>query len=246
MTLPCHPSSSCALLACDVFSQEITTLLPEMASPPSPVIYLEMGLHDHPDTLRARLQEKIRELEARPEIATILLAYGQCGQGLAGIHAGRCTLVLPRAHDCISILLGGIAAHAAVLRENPGVYFYSPGWIKGRRVPGPDREAYLRACYQRRYPDDAETVEELLAVEAEVFAHHNGAAYVEVTPSPEAEAYCRRCAAHQGWTFRRLDGQREFLQMLLSGPHPAERFLVVRPGQSIDVGADGLLEVAPA
>lgn len=83
------------LLACDVFRDEI-----EMLGAPSVVEYLEMGLHDQPDQLREAIQNVILRMEDDPGLHAIALAYGMCGQGLAGIRSHRLPLVLQigRAH----------------------------------------------------------------------------------------------------------------------------------------------------
>jgi hypothetical protein len=235
---------STALLACDVFQDEIGQFLTTTGTAVGRLVWLEMGLHDRPDQLRQQIQAVVAELEADPAIDTILLAYGLCGNGLAGVRAGRCSLVLPRAHDCISILLGSPAVHSAILQEEPGSYFYSPGWIRGRRVPGPDREAHLRALYSARHPDDPEMVDELISADQECFAHHGCAAYVDVTHDTRAEAYCRDCAQHLGWAFRRLQGDERLLRELLTGPWPDERYLVVPPHHAITTTNDGTLVAA--
>ena len=230
-----------ALLACDVFTDEIAALRGRGGVQLGPVAWLEMGLHDYPDRLREQLQKTIASLESDPAVEVILLAYGRCGNGLVGVRAGRVPLVLPRGHDCISILLGGPATHEAVLREQPGTYFYSPGWIRGRRVPGPDREAWLRALYTPRYPDDPDTVTDLIEADREAFAHHNCAAYVDITNDTRAENYCRDCARHLGWSCRRLPGDPALLTALLTGPWDEARFLVAPPGRLITAAADGRL-----
>jgi hypothetical protein len=229
-----------ALLACDVFSEELTELAG--SRPPWRAIdYLEMGLHDRPDDLREAVQDAIASLEADPEVRAVLLAYGRCGNGLVGICAGRCPLILPQAHDCISILLGGRTAHNAALKENPGTYFYSPGWVRGKRVPGPDREAYLRELYAQRYADDEDMIDELVEADQEAFAHHNCAAYVSIVDRPEAERYCRDCAKHLGWMQKTLPADPSFLRNLLEGQWASERFLRVEPGQTIGADSAGNL-----
>ena len=37
------------------------------------------------------------------------------------------------------------------LECNSCTYFFSPGWIRGRRVPGPDREDHLRSFYAKSW-----------------------------------------------------------------------------------------------
>jgi hypothetical protein len=231
-----------ALLACDVFTDELAALRREFAaSALGPARFLEMGLHDHPARLRARLQTEIDRLYADPDVERILLAYGRCGDGLVGVRAMGVPLHLPRGHDCISILLGDSARHEAVLREHPATYFYSPGWIRGRRVPGPDRPSHLRALYTERHPDDPELVEDLLAADAELFARHDRAAYVDLTQDRAAEDYCRACAKHLGWSFVRLAGDPALLRALLTGPRPEDKFLTVPPGHVIARAPSGAL-----
>ncbi len=235
-------NASTALVACDVFQNEIAALLSAPgAIAPARVEWLEMGLHDHADRMRTSIQEAVDRLEADPAVTTVLLAYGLCGNGVVGIRTRRCRLVLPRAHDCISILFGDRPAYERYLSENPGAYFYSPGWIRGRRVPGPDREAQVLAHYQQRYPDDPDVVEDMVAADRETYAHHGCAAYIDVTGDRNAEDYCRACAKHLAWRFERIQGDDRWLRTLLSGLWAKEHFVVLEPGLPTCLGPDGML-----
>lgn len=234
------PPAPYALVACDVLADEIALLAGE--HPPWTALrWLEMGLHDRPDDLRRCIQETLTELATRHEITHAVLAYGRCGDGLLGVRAEEIELILPRADDCIALLLGDEKKRAELLRREPGCYFYSPGWIRGRRVPGPDREAYLREHYARRFADDPEMVDELLDADREAFAAYHTAAWLDLTGNAEGEAYCRRCAAERGWKFRALETDDAFLRALLWGPWDDERFLTVTPGNAIGVDRDGAL-----
>ena len=163
-----------------------------------------MGLHDHPDTLRQEIQNQIAQIETDPAVEQIIMIYGMCGGELIGVEAQRCPLIIPRAHDCISLLLGSAERHQTVLRQNPATYFYSPGWIRGKRVPGPDRETYLRELYGQRYPDDPEIIEDLIEADQETFAHHNTAAYVDLTDNSTARTYC------QSWHSTRVGNSKRY------------------------------------
>lgn len=230
--------SQCAIISCDVFQEELDTFISPSVQPGA-LVMLEMGLHDQPDILRREVQATIDRMEALPEIKTILLLYGVCGNGLIGVKASRCRLVLPRAHDCISILLGCPEKHQAVLADNPGTYFYSPGWVRGRRVPGPGRDAHLQAYYSEKYPDDEEMVEDLIEADRSTYAHHNCAAYVDLTANAGAESYCKDCAVSLGWKYRRLQGDATLLKDFLSGNWDRSRFLVTEPGQPVAAVLDG-------
>ncbi len=241
------------IIACDAFSDELSSIAAKKNvnktntdTPWSRLAWLEMGLHDHPESLRSEVQALIDAWNSDSSFSTILLAYGMCGNGLIGIKSRSKTLVLPRAHDCITILLGSLEAHETILKENPGTYFYSPGWIRGRRTPGPDRERHLRNFYAQRYPDDPDLVDDLVEADLMAFSHHNCAAYVDITNNQEAENYCRNCAAYLGWKFRKLQGNSRWLEQLLTGEWSKDKFLLVPPGHLIQrTTNETLIETIP-
>lgn len=229
-----------ALLACDVFADELAALGGD--SPPwAELRFLEMGLHDNPARLRVEIQQVIDDLSVGAGLSHIVLAYALCGNGLIGVRAGGIPLILPRAHDCISLLLGSVARQRALLREQPGSYFYSPGWIRGRRVPGPDRNEWLKKFYTERYPDDAELVDDLLEADRETFAHYKRALYVDITGDCGAESYCKNCARAMSWEYGRLAGDPRWLRDLLFGHWDADRFLEVPPGARIALAGEDLV-----
>lgn len=233
-----------AVLACDVFADEIARLQDEPDVSLHSVTWLEMGLHDHPDNLRKCVQEAIAAIDSDPAVETILLAYGLCGQGLLGIRAGRCPLVLPRASDCVAILLGGEARREAMLKDAPHTYFYTPGWVRGKRVPGPGREAHVREMYAGKYDD--EMIEELVEADRDAFAPYRHACYVDITDDEEARDYSKHCADCLEWEFREERGDPAMLRTLLVGPWSAEDFLVVPPGLRIAMGPNLTLRAEQA
>lgn len=234
---------SFAVVTCDVFQEELAVFGGD-APPWRAIEYLEMGLHDRPDELRIAVQQKVKLLDQREEVDSIVLAYGLCGNGLVGVGAGRCQLILPKAHDCISILLGSAQRHQAVLKEEPHTYFYSPGWVRGRRVPGPDREQHLRDLYAERYSDDEEMIDDLVEADRSTFDNYRCATYVDLTDNQPAEQYCQRCADSLGWSYRRLAGDASMLRDLLSGRWDAERFVTIPSGRKIGLDDDGHLPAA--
>jgi hypothetical protein len=142
-------------------------------------------------------------------------------------------LVIPRGHDCITVFLGGKERYAAHQKACPSCYYYTPGWNRGRRVPGPDKLEQLRAELSAKFdPDD---VEFLVDSERAQWAMHDTATFLDLgTADAEAEAaYARRCADWLGWKFERLKGDATLLRDLLWGRWDADRFLIVQPGQRL-------------
>ena len=141
-----------ALLACDVFEKEIALHRGDAGL--VEVRYFEMGLHDRPAVLRSTLQEQIDALDGRDDIDVIALAYGLCGCGTAGLAAKRHRMVIPRGHDCITVFLGSKEKYAKHQSACPSCYYYTPGWNRGRRVPGPEKLKALREELLEKFDED--------------------------------------------------------------------------------------------
>jgi hypothetical protein len=227
-----------ALLACSVFEKEIA-LLCGGATHIAETRWFEMGLHDRPDELRTTLQAALDSLDARDDIEAIALSYGLCGCGTAGLRAGRHRLVIPRTHDCIGIFMGSKEHYATHQHACPSCYYYTPGWNRNRRVPGPEKLAALKEELLKRFDED--NVEFLIETEREQWAQHDTATYLDLgTEDAETEAeYARSCAEWLGWKFERIRGDQTLLRDLLWGNwSDAERFQIIEPGAQLAHSAD--------
>jgi hypothetical protein len=232
-----QPPPKIALIACSVFEREIA-LLTHGAEHIVETRWFEIGLHDRPDVLRATLQQHLDEVDARGDIEAVILAYGLCGRGTAGLRPQRHKLVIPRAHDCITVFMGSKEAYAEHQRRCPTCYYYSPGWNRSRRVPGPEKIAALKTELAKKF--DADDVEFLLETEREQWAQHDTATYLDLgTDDAEREAdYARRCAEWLGWKFERIHGDAALLRDLLWGNWDDARFQIVEPGMQLGQSAD--------
>jgi hypothetical protein len=236
----------CALLACSVFEREIE-LHARGANHIAETRFFEMGLHDRPAQLRATLQENLDAVDARTDIEAVVLAYGLCGRGTAELRPLRHKLVIPRAHDCITVFLGSKETYAEHQQRCPTCYFYTPGWNRGRRVPGPEQVAARHAEYAQKF--EPEEVEFLLETERGQWALNDTATYVDLgTEDAEAEAaYAKQCAGWLGWKFERLHGNPSLLRDLLWGNWDPERFQIVEPGMQLKHAPDDtILRAEPA
>ena len=103
-------------IACDVVARPV--YLCAARSPHVVDVRLfERGLHNEPKNLRARLQEAIDDAPAGAE--AVVLGYGLCGGATAGIVARDVPVVLPRAHDCITLFLGARERYAEEHASGP-------------------------------------------------------------------------------------------------------------------------------
>jgi len=73
----------------------------------------------------------------------VVLGYGLCGNGLKDIRAGRHTLLVPRADDCIAILLGSYRTYMRQFATAPGTYYLTKGWLESGSHPLKEYQEYL-------------------------------------------------------------------------------------------------------
>ena len=100
---------------------------------------MDYGLHRVPAKMTWTLQDAIDAIE---EPSLVVLGYGLCGNGLKGIRAGIHTLLVPRADDCISLLLGSRQAYRKQFEAEPGTYWLSKGWLESGSHPLKEHREY--------------------------------------------------------------------------------------------------------
>jgi hypothetical protein len=93
------------------------------------------GLHDEPGKLRSSLQESIDSFDGS-NYEAILLGYGLCGNSAIGLQARSFPLVIPRVHDCISLLLGSSEKYLDQFNQFPGTYWYSQDLLQKSATSG--------------------------------------------------------------------------------------------------------------
>ncbi|MEN6333706.1 MAG: DUF1638 domain-containing protein [Phycisphaerales bacterium] len=208
------------------------------------VVLMPQGLHNEPDKLRSEVQkalERTHDIQNRPYDAT-LLGYGLCSNGVVGLSS-EIPIVVPRAHDCITVLLGSKERYQEYFDSHRGVYWYSPGWIESGKQPGKERYEKLLEEYTRRYgPDNAQY---LLEVEQTWMKEYEWATYVDwgLSESADYKAFTKECADFLHWNTEELAGDSGLMQRFVDGLWSEEEFLVVPPGQRIaeDVTNKGII-----
>jgi hypothetical protein len=103
------------------------------------VTFMDYGLHRVPSKMTWTVQDAINAVE-QPSL--IVLGYGLCGNGLNGIQAGKHTLLVPRADDCIALLLGSVKAYLREFNAVPGTYWLSKGWLESGSHPLKEYQEY--------------------------------------------------------------------------------------------------------
>ena len=220
------------IIACQVLWREICHFA-SLSQHEFTFTFLRQGLHNTPDLLRERLQATIDAAEEELTPGAILLGYGLCCNGIAGIRARRAPLVAVRAHDCITFLLGSKERYRDYFDTHPGTYWYSTGWNETGTMPSRERLERQRKDYVERFGED--DAEYLIEMEQAWVRNYSAATYVDMGlgDAAEGKSYTARCAAELGWNYAEIKGSARLLAMLVAGDWPAADFLVVQPGQQI-------------
>jgi hypothetical protein len=210
------------LLACQIMEPEIEML--RCGSDELEVHYIDQGLHRTPQRMLGIVQEKIDTVEAGA--SEIILGYGLCSKGIAGLKCQSVQLVIPRCHDCIALFLGSLETYRRRMETQPGTYYLTPGWIREKKDPlGIVEEEYTPKLGRE------------LAVWGmrEELKNYSHITYVE-TGAGETEALRRRArenAIFFGKNFEDIRGGLGFFERLVKGPYLEPDFIVLAPGESV-------------
>ncbi len=203
------------------------------------------GLHNQPNGLRRSLQNAIDACESRPYQA-ITLAYGLCGQATAGLRARSIPLVIPRAHDCITLFLGSRARYQQQFDACPGTYWYAQDYIArddgsgSALAMGSEIHTDVESQYQQ-YVDKfgKDNADYLMQAMGAWQQHYQRAAFIDLGLGGEETVaeQARAEAERRGWRFERLAGDLTLVRRLLDGDWDGD-FLMVPPGQVVRMSAD--------
>ena len=185
----------------------------------------------------------------------VLLGYGLCGQATLGLTARDTRLVIPRAHDCITLFLGSRQRYNEQFKGCPGTYWYMLDYVERRSSASTalslgsavddDMDSVYDEYVQKYGQDNADYLMEVMGAWKE---HYQRAVLIDmgVGDSSAVEASTRGEAARRGWTFESWIGDMVLVRKLLFGEWDAD-FLILKPGQQIAMsyGPEVMIAAAP-
>lgn len=215
------------ILSCEALRGILEPRLPDDTS----IQFLDYHFHLRPKDLKDEIERRLAELL---EPSVVLIGYGLCGNAVAGIRAGRHTLVILRTDDCIAMVLGSYTAYRREQASNPGTYYLTRGWIRSGGHPLHEYGEYVE-----RY--GTETADMLMDT---LYRHYSRLCLIGVTEEeldecrPEAKRIAEFCEQKLGMGYEERLGSDALIQHWLdSAADPSSRsedLVVIPPGQVVD------------
>lgn len=208
------------------------------------ITIMPQGLHNEPAKLTTEVQEKLKithDVQGRPYDAAIL-GYALCSNGIVGLKADI-PIIVPRGHDCMTILLGSKEKYKDYFDSHRGIYWYSPGWIESNLMPSQERYELTLKEYTEKYGKD--NAEYLMEAEQTWLKEYAWATFIDwpMFENQKNKDYTKTCADFLKWSYDEVKGDPSYIQRLLNGQWDNQEFLVVKPGQRIaaDITNPGII-----
>jgi hypothetical protein len=225
------------IIACEVLFREIC-LCAAYSKNVISTEFMKRGLHDNPDMLRSELQERIDNTDENV-YEGILLGYALCSNGVSGVRARGIPLIIPKAHDCVTLFLGSRENYDRQFTDEPGTYYYTHGWLERAGI-GVERKTQDSRGLDKKYAHYVEKYGEdnakyLMKFENSWIENYSRAAFINLG-FVDVENYRKRVreiAAEKGWKYEELPGDMRLIKKLIDGEWDAGEFLIAQPGKEI-------------
>lgn len=189
--------------------------------------FLDFSLHACPVELHTTLQRRIDDSQ---HYDLIMLTYGRCSRALDRLISLAVPVIMPKAHDCISLLLGSDLKRQQLSDLNPDVYYFSQGWLEYGRDPYAEYLEYL----EKYSKEDASYLIQTL------YGRYKEAVFIR-TCHDEKLKVCRKrlkeIAGFFKWKTSEIPGDLGLLAKVVRGV-PDPDVIWAAPGQVIMVGEE--------
>lgn len=207
------------IVACRTIAAELNLAIRETGCG-YPVRWIDAGLHRSTEALRGRLQEELNRIGDAAD--RVLLAFGFCGNAVQNLTSPGFELILPRADDCITLLLD-----PGTHEKEMGTFYLTQGWLENEISLWNE----YRQTVKRYGRPKADRVYRIM------LSGYRKLGLIDTRAYPLAELLdqSREIAGVFGLNQQVVPGTVGYLRQLLTGPWDYERFIVIAPGESVSL-----------
>ena len=164
------------------------------------------------EQMRETLQSEIDKVDVH-KYQAIFLAYGLCGCGVVGLKS-KLPIVIPKAHDCISIFLGSDQRYVDIKQEYPKAFYFTSGWLEREMIPNSGRISENFTLYKSM-------------IDHIIFINTG------VGNSEEYRKEVHEIAEKLESSFTEIEGDKTLLFEFLNGDWKEDHFTIIPPKHSV-------------
>ena len=205
------------------------------------VSFQKKGLHDIGEASMSKALQDVIEQVDYDKYNAILLCYGLCNNGIRNLHA-PIPIVVPRAHDCITLLMGSKEKYDDYFFNNIGTYFHSSGWLERDKNSNETAGSIIQqlgidkshADYVEEYGE--ENADYLMSILGNWLVNYNKVAFInngigDIRGNAEKS---KKFAEQNNWDYEEVEGNISLIERLVDGDWDEVDFLIVPPNHTIE------------
>lgn len=237
------------LLGCKMLEREIASVA-FCTDNVIDVTTLQLQLHETPKLLQKALQEEIDQIDANQhrysnntnerDYDAILLGYGLCSNAVTGLSSKKYPLVIPKAHDCVTMLMGSKEQYMDYYMKHPGTFYYSPGFAEFTRFNDEEQRQRRYELFLAKSKGNEKRAKRMMEIEDAYTSSYKQVTYIDwpTIQIPRYKASAQALAQEKSWSYEDFQGSNCLLMQLVNGDWPEEDFLIVPPGHHAEPSFD--------
>ncbi|MHC4870642.1 MAG: DUF1638 domain-containing protein [Planctomycetota bacterium] len=234
------------LIACEVMYREFSYLA-ALSDNTIDIIWLSQGLHDiGAEKMSSQIQQTLDNIP-QGKYRAVLLGYALCNNGIENIVCKTSPMIVPKAHDCITLFLGSKELYRDYFDKNPGTYFLSSGWLERDETNMFDVDGTIGQKLGLNF-NMQELIEQYGKENAAYIAdtmgdftkNYSKIAYIKAEYEDNSSTFAseaEKIAADTGFEFEIINGDLSLMRSLLAGNWDS-RFIQIEPGETIKASFD--------
>ncbi len=210
--------------------------------------FISQGYHDlESGDMSKRLQEHINSVD-HTKYEAIVMGFALCNNGIVGLKSVNIPLVIPKAHDCITLFLGSKEKYEEYFNANPGTYYLTSGWMErdSENLVKMENTVMSKLGLDKSYEQyvaeyGKETADYLMeTLGGGLEKHYDKVCFIDmgVVDSTLYREQAKKEAVKRNFKFEELKGDLRLMQDLFDGKWVQEDFLIVKPGEEVKPSHD--------